>query len=134
MENKSISDVTELYKKNILTERTVIILLSGMILVLVAFIIGTQFINTQKYKSDIPSVTTEAETQAIDGNNENLININSDNIMELCQIPGIGEAKARAIIEYRKENGDITDINELLDISGIGEKILENISPYIYIE
>ena len=134
MENKSISDVTELYKKNILTERTVIILLSGMILVLVAFIIGTQFINTQKYKSDIAPEATEVTTETEITTKVNQININSDNIIELCQIPGIGEAKARAIIEYRKENGDITDINELLDISGIGVKILENISPYIYIE
>ena len=76
-----------------------------------------------------------ADTTSYEVITENLqININSDDIMELCLIPGIGETKARAIIEYRKENGNIIQFSDLLEIKGIGEKMLENIIPYIYIE
>ena len=133
MENNTQTDVNDLYKKNKLTEKTVIILLSCMIGVLVIFIIGTQFINSLKYNDDDIVIDTVTENSPII-KDEGKVNINSDDIFELCSIPGIGESKARAIIEYRRENGDITDINELLEIRGIGEKILENISEYIYIE
>lgn len=55
------------------------------------------------------------------------ININTASARELRQLDGIGEAKARAIVEYRARYGEFKSADDLLKVSGIGEKILENI-------
>ena len=51
-----------------------------------------------------------------------LVNINTADVQTLCTLKGIGEAKANAIIEYRTNNGPFTYKEELMKVSGIGEK------------
>lgn len=58
------------------------------------------------------------------------VSINHATKEELMTISGIGESKAIAIIEYRKEKPFET-IEELLQVSGIGEKLFEQIKEYI---
>ena len=53
------------------------------------------------------------------------ININTASVSELMTLDGIGEVKAKAIVEYRTENGNFKSIDDLVLISGIGEKTLE---------
>ena len=60
-----------------------------------------------------------------------LININTASLEELMSLPYIGEAKARAIIEYRETYILFEKPEDLLNVSGIGEKILEKIIDYI---
>lgn len=59
------------------------------------------------------------------------ININRADQKELEKITGIGPGKAENIIDYRDENGFFSSFNQLLDISGIGEKTLEKITDEI---
>ncbi|GIV17562.1 MAG: competence protein ComEA [Armatimonadota bacterium] len=59
------------------------------------------------------------------------ININTASAEQLESLPGVGPATARAIIEYRKQNGGFSSIDELLDVRGIGPKKLEQIRPYV---
>lgn len=40
---------------------------------------------------------------------------------ELAQLPGIGEELARRIVEYRAENGPFEAVEEIMEVSGIGE-------------
>lgn len=54
-------------------------------------------------------------------------NINQATQDQLEQVKGIGEVKARAILDYVRSHGPITDMNQLLNINGIGEKTLESI-------
>lgn len=53
------------------------------------------------------------------------ININTASIADLMKLNGIGEAKARAIVEYRESHGGFNSVDDLLLVSGIGEKTLE---------
>ena len=57
----------------------------------------------------------------------NKININTATQTELMTLPGIGEVIAQRIIDYRSEHGDFRTVEDLLNVSGIGEKRLEAI-------
>ncbi|WP_228288227.1 ComEA family DNA-binding protein [Thermosipho ferrireducens] len=59
------------------------------------------------------------------------ININTATEQELETLPGIGKVKAKAIVNYRTENGNYTTYEDLLNVSGIGKVTLEKIKPYI---
>lgn len=59
------------------------------------------------------------------------ININTAPAGELVKLNGIGETKAAAIIKYRSENGWFKSVDEIVKVSGIGEKTLENIRDFI---
>lgn len=63
-------------------------------------------------------------------NNTSLININIATKEELMTIPNIGESKADKIIEYRNKN-KFEKIEDILNVSGIGESIFEKIKTYI---
>lgn len=53
------------------------------------------------------------------------ININTADISELMELEGIGENKAKAIIEYREKNGKFRTPEEITNVSGIGTGIAE---------
>lgn len=59
------------------------------------------------------------------------ISINKANKEELMNLPGIGESKANAIIKYRDENGNFDKIEDIINVSGIGELVFEKIKEYI---
>ena len=63
--------------------------------------------------------------------NSTLVNINTATKEELKTIPGIGESKADAIIKYRGEHGNFKDIEDIKNVTGIGEKLYEEIKVYI---
>ena len=57
------------------------------------------------------------------------VNVNTANQSELETLPGIGPAKAAAIIEYRTTNGAFANCAQLDDVPGIGPATLANITP-----
>jgi len=57
------------------------------------------------------------------------ININTATKDELVALPGIGPAKAQAIVDYRKAHGSFKTIEELKDVKGIGAKRFEKLKP-----
>ncbi len=60
-----------------------------------------------------------------------LININNASASELTTLNGIGEKKAEEIVFYRTKNGPFNNIEEIKNVSGIGESIFEKIKDFI---
>jgi competence protein ComEA len=59
-----------------------------------------------------------------------MVNINTADQTQLETLPGIGPVTARSILDYRTEKGGFTSVDELLEVSGIGDATLAKISPY----
>lgn len=60
-----------------------------------------------------------------------LVNLNTADIEQLCSLNGIGASRARDIISYRDAHGGFQTKEEIMQVSGIGQKIYEKIEPYI---
>lgn len=59
------------------------------------------------------------------------LNINTATVDQLVELPGIGEVKAQAIVDYRNQNGPFASVDRLLAVDGITESILEELRPLI---
>jgi competence protein ComEA len=84
---------------------------------------------------DIVSFQNDKISASLDNTEDyqRLININTATEDELQMLSGIGEVKAKAIIEYRTTTGRFHSIEELLNVSGIGDKTFEKIKTLITI-
>ena len=94
-------------------------------------------INLSKKISDemliiIPEINIISEENFInDFNNDGKISINYGTLENLMSLNGIGEIKAKAIIDYRNNNGMFKTIEDIKNVSGIGNSTFEKIKDYI---
>lgn len=112
-----------------------------------AFYIPSPTIPTVIYLDKDPDESSQNSTKSIDENensqNSNTstsnnsasisgkININTANASKLEELPGVGEAIAKKIIEYREYNGNFSSIEEIKNVSGIGESKFEKMKDFI---
>ena len=80
--------------------------------------------NTQKNSSE--------SNQTKDKNE--LVNINTANASELQSLPGIGATIANSIIKYREENGNFQTIDELKNVSRIGDKTFDKLKDLVTVD
>lgn len=80
--------------------------------------------------SEIQDKSNESHTDNIDNK---IININKATMEELMSLTGIGEAKAKNIIDYRTENGDFNNIEDIKNVTGISDAIYDKIKKNITI-
>lgn len=73
---------------------------------------------------------TEASAQKTDGG---MVNINRATVQDFMTLPGIGESKAKSIVAYREENGDFSQIEDLMNVPGIKEGIYNQIKDLIVV-
>lgn len=73
------------------------------------------------------------QTAGPESNQADGIRLNSATIEEIQTLNGIGPSKAEAIVSYREENGPFKSVDELLNISGIGEKTLEKFKDKVIV-
>jgi competence protein ComEA len=59
------------------------------------------------------------------------VNINTASKQDLETLPGIGPAKAEAIIKYREENGPFHQVDDLTQVNGVGQKTIDSIRDSI---
>ena len=70
-------------------------------------------------------------TQTANADSAGKININTADISELTTITGIGETRAKAIVDYRTEQGGFKDTRDITNVSGIGDATYEKIKDSI---
>ncbi len=101
-----------------------------LVAVLLAFFLGMRWIEDRS-AGTLPS---EAATQTVPERAapaEGKININTATLPELKALPGIGDKKAQAVIDYRNEYGPFTSVEEIMRVDGIGEGIFAAIRDEI---
>ena len=60
-----------------------------------------------------------------------LVNLNTATLAELDELPGVGPVTAQAILDWRAVNGGFRNVDQLLDVDGIGEKTLADLAPLV---
>ena len=115
-----------------------ILLVSFLALICQIIISATPNIEVEVAKIEGASVSqsSNAETSSVSATSSEvvssniqsgLININTADLQTLIKLDKIGEARANAIINYRNENGPFKKIEDIMDVSGIGEGIFNAI-------
>ncbi|WP_214874536.1 helix-hairpin-helix domain-containing protein [Exiguobacterium sp. CH10] len=88
---------------------------------------GVKIIVPKKGEAPIAQEVPSTELEA------NGVHVNSATKDELMSVPGIGPAKADAILNHLKENGPFKTYEDLGDVKGFGEKTLESMKPYLLV-
>jgi competence protein ComEA len=81
-------------------------------------------------KAGMGSMPGKAGT-AVEQGKAGLVNINTADEATLTSLQGIGPTKAKAITQYRKEHGPFKTVDDLKKVSGIGDKTLAALKPFI---
>ena len=64
-------------------------------------------------------------------NKTNKVSLNSGTLKEIMTLPGIGETKAKAIIQYREENQGFKKIEDIMNVKGIGKSTYEKLKDFL---
>ncbi|MNG27512.1 ComE operon protein 1 [compost metagenome] len=93
--------------------------------------------------STMPSTSSENKAEATNQaptamvpepeKSKGLLDLNTATLEQLDKLPGIGESKARAILEYRSKKGSFKRVEELMDVKGIGEKMFEKLKGQVFV-
>ncbi|MBM7314988.1 helix-hairpin-helix domain-containing protein [Streptococcus suis] len=78
--------------------------------------------------------TTASSAMSQEEKNTSLVNLNTATEADLQTISGIGAKRATDIIAYREANGGFKSVDDLNNVSGIGDKTMESIRPYVTVE
>ncbi|WP_029187672.1 helix-hairpin-helix domain-containing protein [Streptococcus suis] len=78
--------------------------------------------------------TTARSAMSQDEKNTSLVNLNTATEADLQTISGIGAKRAADIIAYREANGGFKSVDDLNNVSGIGDKTMESIRPYVTVD
>lgn len=81
----------------------------------------------------VVSNTTASSAMSQEGN-ESKVNLNTATEADLQTISGIGAKRAADIIAYREANGGFKSVDDLNNVSGIGDKTMESIRPYVTVD
>jgi general secretion pathway protein K len=86
------------------------------------------------HMDDDSGLSENTTTGAGEASGATVININTASEQELMTLSGIGQAKAQQIIQYREENGLFDTPEDLMNVSGIGEKSFETLKDSIKVK
>jgi competence protein ComEA len=78
-----------------------------------------------------PGGVAAPAASAAGGAEGQLVNLNTATQTQLEELPGVGPVTAEAILQWRTDNGPFTSVDELLEVSGIGDATLAEIAPFV---
>nr|WP_127450511.1 helix-hairpin-helix domain-containing protein [Paenibacillus anseongense] len=86
----------------------------------------------------VPSITSESPLPKLKESPppapaKGLLDLNTATLKQLNDLPGIGDSKARAILDYRLKKGRFNRVEELTEVKGIGDKMLEKLKSFVYV-
>ena len=81
-----------------------------------------------------PTTNSQTTSNTSAETNSNKINLNTATLSELQTISGIGAKRAQDIIDYRDANGGFSSVDDLANVSGIGEKTLEKLKSEVTVD
>ncbi|MDP6977276.1 MAG: helix-hairpin-helix domain-containing protein [Myxococcota bacterium] len=79
----------------------------------------------------IPTVTFAADSTTHAARMTGVVNLNTADLEQLQLLPGVGEKRAAAILEVRKSKGGFKAVEELVEVKGVGDKMLERLRPHL---
>jgi competence protein ComEA len=84
---------------------------------------------------EVPAAPTMPTSPSTSGSSGTItpVNLNTATLEQLDTLPGIGPVTAQAILDWRADNGAFTSVDELLEVSGIGDATLADIEAYVYV-
>ena len=88
-------------------------------------------------ENEVEYISTENGDNVIEKNsnsNNSKVNINTGGVEELKALPGVGDLLAQKIIDYREKNGKFKTIDDLKNVSGIGDKKFESMKEYVSVK
>lgn len=90
---------------------------------------------SQTLKNDISTTQQHSSNTVVEVNDttafSGVLNLNTCTEEDLANIDGVGEKRAFLIVAYRDKLGSYTSVEQIKDISGIGDGVYDQISPYL---
>lgn len=131
-------------KRQTLAMIGIVLLVIAGVLVYVAWSQPRVYVETTVEEAVTEQVATVEQTTASQNASNNVtvvvsskpqvnypVNLNTATYDELVSIDGVGEARASLILQYRDEIGGYTSVEQIKNISGIGDAIYAQIAPYL---
>lgn len=131
----------EMWKKRSAFELWVLALTAATLVLMIGWFIFGSVRPSDTWRVEVER-TDSPEYSASTGEHEQtdsllegeVIDLNTAGVADLERLPGIGSARARAIVEHRQEHGTFRLVEDMLNVDGIGPGILGQVRPYIKVE
>lgn len=94
-------------------------------------IVSSALLTPSSAMAQTPTTATEIKAEQVVESVTTLVDLNTATSEQLASLPGLGKKKAEAIINYRQLNGNFTQKEEIVNVKGIGSKLLSKLSPLI---
>ena len=103
-------------------------------------VVGWSVVNRPRVVEPVVSMASPSALSAVEhvpvvcaspGTGTTLVNLNTASTAELESLPGVGPVMARRIVDWRQAHGTFTDIRELREIEGIGDKVFRRLASLV---
>ncbi|HFU3968144.1 TPA: helix-hairpin-helix domain-containing protein [Streptococcus suis] len=92
------------------------------------------YVGSKDENISVVASTTTSSAMSSEEKSTSQVNLNTATEADLQTISGIGSKRAADIIAYREANGGFKSVDDLNNVSGIGDKIMESIRPYVTVD